>query len=398
MPSITQRALLYLAARLAVAYPQTFPPRTRVGLGKAQTVTIIGYTNHHKSGVMWLPTNQYDDNKDGCMRYKYAWSTVVNEAYPALLGCHLEDMVNQMDKLTRPKLVMMEAGDRNKDYGKNYEEDDPEHPVGECRIEIKNVRARLSENSIQSKVEETIHAWRAHKSVIGHDASLFLLGYGHFFALDKACDGWNFNVLYSTQLQNLTSGTPEDINDLAAEGFNDPKIQYVDVDPAFEGHRFCEQGDRYRDQINWGSKVYIWNSPARWWVKVTQRGQSVTYDTSAGDYPPDDIVDKLIPHREGLPRDEGEYAIVTFRDPSEPDVSMETRVRPDDPDLANGGGSIARTLRPTELGHKEMGFITVEMLKRHYEQAVGPIILPPPVPKCQPIPGCECVGDVLRCL
>jgi predicted SpoU family rRNA methylase len=62
------------------------------------------------------------------MRYKYAWSTVVNAAYSewtpdtgkqsifACSGAHLEDMMNQMDQLTRPNLVLMEAGGNNADF------------------------------------------------------------------------------------------------------------------------------------------------------------------------------------------------------------------------------------------------------------------------------------------
>ena len=35
----------------------------------------------------------------------------------------------------------------------------------------------------------------------------------------------------------------------ATESFNDPKIQYIDIDPAFQDHRFCEPGHSYWDQL-----------------------------------------------------------------------------------------------------------------------------------------------------
>jgi hypothetical protein len=188
-----------------------------------------------KSGVQWSSDTQWDSNADGCMRYKYAWYTVVNKAYANWIpdtdkqpefqfkvcsGSHLgQIMIDQMDKTTRPKLVLMEAGgndaifypmadaclfksDTSRTYGKKYEDDDPEHPEGACRYEIVQVRGRDSGSNIFDLVVQTINRWRSHPAVVGNDASLYLLGYSRFFApgLDPACDDWNFGVQYGNEV------------------------------------------------------------------------------------------------------------------------------------------------------------------------------------------------------
>lgn len=45
----------------------------------------------------------------------------------------------------------------------------------------------------------------------------------------------------------------------AAESFNDPKIQYIDINPAFNDHRFCEKGHSMWDQLNWSNKAHLWS-------------------------------------------------------------------------------------------------------------------------------------------
>jgi hypothetical protein len=203
----------------------------------------------YKSGVSWNSKNRYDNNASGCMRYKYAWSTVVNAAYSdwtpdtgkpsifefnACSGAHLVDIMNQMDQLTRPNLVLMEAGGNNadfyamadsclfqsnftKNYGSKYEHgNDPNKRTSECKREVDLVRDRLRGDGMEQNVRDTIHAWRGHKAVTGNDASLFLLGYARFFGpdLDAGCDGWNFCVPWKSQVQNVVKPMRADFNEL----------------------------------------------------------------------------------------------------------------------------------------------------------------------------------------
>lgn len=172
------------------------------------------------------------------MRYKYAWSTVVNGSYAdwlpegtkanfsfkACSGAWLEDMMNQMDQLeTQQKVVLMEAGGNNaifypmadaclfhsennpfnrRVYGTVYEDDDPKNPTGSCRKEIGWVRSRVEGDGIKDNVTDKIHKWRGHKAVVGNDASLFLLGYARLFAEGPECNEYDFEVFYA--LRNET--------------------------------------------------------------------------------------------------------------------------------------------------------------------------------------------------
>lgn len=157
----------------------------------------------------------------------------------------------------------------------------------------------------------------------------------------------------------------------ATESFNDDKIQYIDIDPALEGHRFCEKGDNRTTQYNWGNKVYLWNNPAKWITTIKNGNQEKTYDIDNGELPPQDIIDKLnTDFVDGVPRQEGDFYILTWRSATYPDIVMEWKVRPQDFAVANGG-RIARTLHPTELGHREIGNIVVRQLERHYNRGSG---------------------------
>lgn len=73
--------------------------------------------------------------------------------------------------------------------------------------------------------------------------------------------------------------------------------------------------------------------------------------------PPVEDVEKLIDHPEDKPREEGDNVILTFRNPENPDYSMEWKANPKDfaPPGSNPGGTIARTLHPTEDSHRDMG-------------------------------------------
>jgi len=184
----------------------------------------------------------------------------------------------------------------------------------------------------------------------------------------------------------------------SVEQYNDPKIQYIDINPALEGHRFCEPGHSWWSQFNYGSKVHIWNNPARLAVTIHDGDQATTYessDDSGVPGPPEDIVEKLRGYPEGEAVQQDQYTILTFRDPANPGLWMEWKVEPQPLDGGSGSkdGRIARTLHPTQDGHKEMGNLIVEALKKNYRpDGSGPE--PPSQPKPpQPettVPGFNC--------
>ncbi|KAH8726885.1 SGNH hydrolase-type esterase domain-containing protein [Phaeosphaeriaceae sp. PMI808] len=356
------------------------------------------------SGVTYAPCNQYDDNSSKSMRYKYAWSTMVNAGYAqwtpdtskepefefrACSGVRLENMEAQMDQFSRLKLVLMEAGGNNADfypmaisclfqpdpghdYGKNYEDDtDPNNREGNVEGDGFNDKVK--------RVTATIHTWRGHRSVMNSDATLFVLGYARFFApdLDDACDDWNFVSQWRvfSKPQKLMKGMRQDFNDLldsmnrairqAVESFNDEKIQYVDINPAFEGHRFCEKGHSKLDQYNWGSVVYFWNQPAKLFITIKDGAGKKTYNISNGDLPPQEMVDRLKTLQSGEPRQEGDTVILPWTNQDHPELSMEWRHNIQDVAASSTEGSLSRTLHPKE-GHQETGNIIIQQLKKYY--------------------------------
>jgi hypothetical protein len=158
----------------------------------------------------------------------------------------------------------------------------------------------------------------------------------------------------------------------AVESFDDDRIQYVDIDPAFQGHRFCEKGHSKLDQYNWGNKVYFWNNPAKWITIIRNGKEETTYDPLNGALPPQDIIDKLKDHVDGIPRMERDSFVLTWNNPAYPDFVMEWKgvIKDFEASGSDGGGLVARTLHPTEDGHREMGNIIVQQLKRHYKPQV----------------------------
>jgi hypothetical protein len=213
------------------------------------------YAHLCQSGVSYfhIPPNNYDDDKN-CLRYKYAWSTVVTAEYEkwapasapqeaelefrACSGSRLGDnMRNQMDLMSRPKLVLMEVGGNNanfypladaclfhaenKDYGKKYEDDKgpPGNREGECRREIDLVRGRLTGQAMvdfQTEIKSTIHAWRGHNSVMGNDATLMTIGYARFFAEGTSCNNFTFTVPFAPK-QRVLLDMRKEINELVSK-------------------------------------------------------------------------------------------------------------------------------------------------------------------------------------
>lgn len=149
----------------------------------------------------------------------------------------------------------------------------------------------------------------------------------------------------------------------ATESFDDRKILFIDIDPAFDGHRFCGAGDSIWDQLNYSDKVWIWNNPAKWWPTITMGKEVTEYKSEP---PPRTLFNQLYQYGHGPPKSEGEYSTVTFTDPEHPEVKMEWKGKPADEINVANGGSIARTLHPTQLGHKAIGDLIVEKLKQIY--------------------------------
>ena len=194
----------------------------------------------------------------------------------------------------------------------------------------------------------------------------------------------------------------------AVEHYNDPKIRYIDINPALEGHRFCEKGHSFRSQINPdSSEVHIFNSPIRWFITIHDGDSVTTYEPSDdldAPGPPEDILEKLRGYPEGESVQQDEYTITTFRNPEEPNLSMEVKVEPQPLNGGSGSGNIngkiARTLHPKQDGHKEIGDVIVGALKKNYrpdESAPEPPQPETTVPGFNCPSGCTCNSGVPLC-
>lgn len=180
------------------------------------------------------------------MRYKYAWSTVVRDhgfewlpdgshaklEFVACSGAHIENMMDQMDKTTRPKITIMEVGGNNADfypmadacifhaqaksYGPHFEEDNPLNPKGECWREINLVGKRVRSDDIKNKIIDNIHRWRGHLRNMGNSASLYLHGYPWFFAFGEECEDWTFGIPLRKDNTKLVLGMCKAFNELVS--------------------------------------------------------------------------------------------------------------------------------------------------------------------------------------
>lgn len=110
---------------------------------------------------------------------------------------------------------------------------------------------------------------------------LYINGYVQFFNEDTdGCDDWTFvlfpddndanpneqtvvkslRIRMNSLVTNLNQVYQNAINDWQPDISRDTQqyAVYVDVDPFFNNHRFCEPGDTFQDQWT-GSNVWIWN-------------------------------------------------------------------------------------------------------------------------------------------
>ncbi|OAL45455.1 SGNH hydrolase [Pyrenochaeta sp. DS3sAY3a] len=415
----------------ALAYPQSLDDTNFV-------FGAIG--DSWASGVSYSKDTEYNGDPT-CSRLIHAWSTVVDARYSewapdknkkpqfefkACAGARMENMMEQMDQLTRPKIVFMEVSGNDADfypmadaclfhqyplttYGPRFEDDDRNEPKGLCMKEVKLVRDRIENAEFQKKYHTLIDNWRAHKAVVGNDATLFVHGYPWFFgpAMDDYCEKSTFQIAinpfpaqYLVKSLRLEFNTLIDIinGDIkrAVESFNDPKIQWIDINPAFDGHRFCEPGHTDWDQHNTGDKVWIWNAPGRWSVTVWNGKETHSYD-SATDKLPQDLIDKVIDHPDGPPERFPDTFIQGFQNPAFPDLRVEYKLNKIDPSpdtqgpelLGSGGsGSKFRTLHPRQQGHSAMADKIIKRLQTYY----GTVGAPGPCPA-----GCDCSAGVPRC-
>ncbi|KAL1607895.1 hypothetical protein SLS60_002833 [Paraconiothyrium brasiliense] len=353
-------------------------------------------------------------------------------------------MWNEMDHLARrPELVIMEAGGNNadfypmadaclfnkdllhfppedwsdigvperRDYGPEYPD-----PNGDCMKGLQQVQDTIGQNgsNMKGKVTDTINMWRSHAKTQNMDATLIVIGYGRFWAEGTDCNDWTFALPWALKKPKLHLQMRKDMNNLidqvnqgireAAESFGDAKIQYVDINPAFDNHRFCEDGHGLQDQLNFidNGKVWIWNRPIPTFATLKKGSGSTVFklwedtddnnnfpqpdaeinellsDTDVGD---NDIsvVDagdgtkkiKVVLDKNNGNRDttlELEFDVET---PTAPEEALKKRQSSTDSQPgssldSDSEGFMARTLHPTRDANNAMGTIVVNWLKQNW--------------------------------
>jgi hypothetical protein len=98
------------------------------------------------------------------------------------------------------------------------------------------------------------------------DFKLYILGYAHFFNLGaNYCDDISFGAFalvggaapkVSNVLRTAFNDAVTNVNNVlsrVATDIGDERVKFIDISPAFNTHRFCENSHNYKDQ--WYSTV-----------------------------------------------------------------------------------------------------------------------------------------------
>ncbi|KAI2462864.1 SGNH hydrolase [Annulohypoxylon bovei var. microspora] len=260
------------------------------------------------AGVSYSPEQHtdYDDDKNGCHRWKDSYGPIMERDttwttgaqkfnFAACSGAILSNIVAssqgdnppQMSLVGSPQMITYHAGGNNcgfgavvsdcifqpwGDYGPEYPD-----PSGQCAKQLANSNAyidRAGDGGLYQDERNTVADLLGHAAVRDNkDFRLYILGYAHFFNLGaNYCDGISFGALASVPVvgnaPKVSDRLRTDVNDgvervnqilaRVARDAGDPRVRFLDISPAFDGHRFCEDGHGYKDQW-YSADVWLWN-------------------------------------------------------------------------------------------------------------------------------------------
>lgn len=223
-----------------------------------------------------------------------------NFHFAACSGARLFDMAaegggKQVQKTGKPYLVTMTAGgndagffsiardciyqqDPRHDYGPDYPDKN-----GDCFKSVQGSHDYINGavGSLERDMTITLQDILNTDNAKAHlDFLLYLTGYARFFAVADGdgkdwCDGESFGAIPLVHQPKLTkvvrraiNGLTTDLNNLYSKimsGWTTHHgMRYVDIDAAFDGHRFCEeptdsQKPWWHSAQYYGDFVHIWN-------------------------------------------------------------------------------------------------------------------------------------------
>lgn len=287
--------------------------------GQAWPYGVIG--DSWGSGVSYSTDVLYDDNRDNCLRTKESHGPQMEADQgwvghdpsglrdAACSGSQLVDIVqgqHQMGKVGSPDVVIMTSGGNNAGFGHIVDvciyHSDPTHNYGNPYWSDKDgsgecAQALAAASDYITNPDKMAHDLTATLDDLFKDPSvsnnpdflLYLTGYAQFFGTDY--DPWceyqywsiptinpfNIDPYLSKTLRQAFNDRVSAVNNLykttAQSDTYKNKVRYIDVDSGFSGHRFCEPGSNYNEQINTDThfdKVYLWNLNYPW--QITGQG------------------------------------------------------------------------------------------------------------------------------
>ncbi len=287
--------------------------------GKAWPYGVIG--DSWGSGVSYKDDVLYDGNKDDCLRTKEshgpqmeadtAWighdPSGLRDA--ACSGSNLGDIAfgqHQVGKVGSPDVVIMTTGGNQAGFGTIVDvciyHSDPTHyygspywndpkRTGDCAVALDAALEYITNpDKMEHDLTRTLDDLFKDPAVSNNaDFLLYLTGYAQFFGTDY--DPWCNSEYWSVPTINpynivpyLSKNLRQDFNDHVSKVNNlykktatsdkyKAKVRYIDLDPGFAGHRFCEPGANRKDQLNTDTHfdgVYLWN--LNWSWQVTGQG------------------------------------------------------------------------------------------------------------------------------
>ncbi|KAF2665064.1 SGNH hydrolase [Microthyrium microscopicum] len=273
-----------LCDRIRVQYPF----KSDTSLDSGRRLRYVAFGDSWASGVNWGPPSEntefdFPDDQKVCQCRR------MREAYPAqllddpdrsyiggrdleltFLACHgaqFEDVPHQLQALD-PTIVpdfatLMIGGnpagfaeiladciflpDRDRDYGPEYPD-----PDGECWKTLERVRTKLESTWFHLELFKTLNAIQNERRMwLNPNFRLYVLSYsGLFNHDDPACNDWTFGIwpgkkpLLTTELRHAINNVLDHgrkvYDNLINHVLYSPKVQYIDLNHVFAGHRFCE--------------------------------------------------------------------------------------------------------------------------------------------------------------